>query len=148
MVDGGRIGPPVMNHEPSTMAPMVDRERRDGMDRVEQMPVYQLFFGLAIDVERTTRSLRADFQWLRIQVLKSSESVCANMVEGFYAQYSTEYLQALYRCRREARETVTHLRYAMAVGQMAEAVGSSLLARYDDGLRQLASLIGSIERKI
>jgi four helix bundle protein len=70
---------------------------------VEQTPVYQLFFAMAIELERVTRGIPTDFRWLRNQFLRSSESVCANMAEGFYSQYSTEYLQSLYRCRKEAR---------------------------------------------
>ena len=73
------------------------------INRVEEMPVYQMFYNIALEVEEITRDYRSDFHWLRIQVLKSSESVCANMMEGFYTQYSTEYLHSLFYCRREAR---------------------------------------------
>ena len=80
---------------------------------VDEMPVYQALFKLATGVERATRKYGLEFRWLRIQSVRSSESVCANLTEGFYSQYSTEYLQALYRSRREARETMTHLLYAV-----------------------------------
>ena len=56
------------------------------IERVEDMPVYQLFFALAQEVEQATRDFGPDFRWLRVQVLRSSESVCANLTEGFYAQ--------------------------------------------------------------
>jgi four helix bundle protein len=118
------------------------------IERVEQMPVYQLFYALALDMEKETRNVGGDFRWLRIQSLRSSESVCANMTEGFYAQYSTEYLQALYRCRREARETMTHLHYAIDAHQVKETEGKDILARYEEATQQLARLITSIERKI
>jgi four helix bundle protein len=92
--------------------------------RVEDMPIFQTFLGLARDVEKKSRLFTSDLRWLRTQVLRSSESVCANMTEGFYSQYSTEYLQALYRCRREGRETMTHLHYAVGVKQLSpEQVG-------------------------
>jgi len=118
------------------------------IERVEEMPVHQLFYALALDVEKLTRHFPSDFRWLRVQALKSSESVCANMTEGFYSQYSTEYLQALYRCRREGRETMTHTQYARDGEQLAEKDAGDLLARYDEALKQLANLIASIERKI
>jgi four helix bundle protein len=118
------------------------------IESVEDLEVYQTFFELALQVETTTKGCNGDFRWLRVQALRSSESVCANLTEGFYTQYSTEYLQALYRCRREARETMTHLRYAMKVGQMSDKIGSGLLQRYDDALKRLSSLILSIERKM
>ena len=116
--------------------------------QVSEMPVYQLFHQVALLVEQQTRNLGPDFRWLRNQVLRSSESVCANMTEGFYTQYSTEYLQALFRCRREAQETLTHLRYGHDVQQLSAEVFQQLEDKIQDGLRQLSALISSIERKI
>ncbi len=70
------------------------------------------------------------------------------MTEGFYAQDSTEYLQSLFRCRREARETITHLNYARDVTALEKTVAESLLSQYEAALCQLSSLIASIENKI
>ena len=112
------------------------------------MPVFQACFALALSIEKDSRSFAIDFKWLRVQVQRSSESVCANMAEGFYSQYSTEYLQALYRCRREGRETMTHVRYAMSIKQLLGEKGLALTEGYDNALTQLANLIASIERKI
>jgi len=58
---------------------------------VEDMPVYRLFYSLAVDVEVATRDYGPDFRWLREQSLRASESAPSNMSEGFYSQYSTEY---------------------------------------------------------
>ena len=118
------------------------------IERVEDMPVYQLFYRLALDVERATRAFPPEFRWLRVQLLRASESVPANMTEGFYAQYSTEYLHALYTCRREARETMTHLTYARDVTLIDVKTSENLLQSYESGTKQLGSLVISIERKI
>jgi four helix bundle protein len=115
---------------------------------VEQMPVFQSFAQLALGVEKDTRGFGPDFRWLRVQCLRSSESVCANMAEGFYSQYSTEYLQGLYRSRREARETVYHVRYALGVGQLENDTARELISAYEAACVQLANVITSIERKI
>ena len=120
----------------------------DKIQTVEQMPVYQAFLALALEVEKATRHCGPDFRWLRVQMLRSSESVCANMSEGFYSQYSTEYLQALYRCRREARETVTHLQYAASIQAVPAETVMNIQTRYEEALRQLANLMASIDRKI
>ncbi|MBU1692774.1 MAG: four helix bundle protein [Verrucomicrobia bacterium] len=114
---------------------------------VEDMPVYRAFYELALKVERISRKYGSDFRWLRNQSLRSSESVCANLTEGFYSQYSTEYVQALHRGRREARETVTHLRYGTDAGQLLHAEAEGLFKDYESALRQLSGLIASIERK-
>ncbi|MBI5853932.1 MAG: four helix bundle protein, partial [Nitrospirae bacterium] len=121
---------------------------RQRIEQVGDLLVYRTFLDLALEVEKVTRGFGPDFRWLRVQSLRSSESACANLPEGFYSQYSTEYLQALYRVRREARETMTHLDYGAKVNQLPETIVSGLLARYTDGLRQLGKLISSIEFKI
>lgn len=112
------------------------------------MPVYQAFLDLALDIEKTSRDCGPDFRWLRVQMLRSSESVCANMAKGFYAQYSTEYVHALYRCRREARETMTHISYAQSMGQISKSIAGGLEIQYQEALKQLANVTASIERKI
>ncbi len=115
---------------------------------VEQMPIHRLFEDLAFRVEESTRRFGPEFRWLRVQVLRSSESVCANLAEGFYAQYSTEYAQSLHRCRREARESIAHIRYAKGVGQLDETLSDSIISSYVSALVQLARLISAIEKKI
>jgi len=123
-------------------------EQAPKITRVEDMRVFRESAELAFELERQSRGFGRDFRWLRTQILKSSESVPTNMTEGFYAQYSTEYLQALYRCRREGRETQWHLRYAERVGQMTTALAQQFIDRYEAVLKQINSLIASIERKI
>lgn len=54
------------------------------IESVEDLEVYQTFFDLALQVETTTKGCNGDFRWLRVQALRSSESVCANLTEGFY----------------------------------------------------------------
>jgi len=115
---------------------------------VEQMPVYQCFAELALRLEVDTRKYGPDFRWLRIQCLRSSESVCADMTKGFYSQYSAEYLQGLHRSRREARETIYHIRYAMGSGQLDDQIARGLISDYEAACVQPANLIASIERKI
>ncbi|MDN5940885.1 MAG: hypothetical protein L0H94_03290 [Nitrospira sp.] len=54
----------------------------------------------------------------------------------------------MHRCRREGRETITHVRYAMTIKQLSGEKGLALIEGYDNALTQLANLIASIERKI
>ena len=115
---------------------------------VDEMPVYRLLYDLALRIERESRGFPADFRWLRIQAMRSSESAFTDMREGFYSQYSTEYLQSLYRSRREAEETVGHVNYARDVRVVAAEVAEQFVVDYKDALGQTAGLIASIERKI
>lgn len=115
---------------------------------VEDMPVYRLLYDLALRIEKVTRDFPGDFKWLRNQVLRSSESAFANMREGFYSQYSTEYLQSIYRSRREAEESVGHLNYARDAGILSPECVNSIITTYRDAMGQTIGLISSIERKI
>jgi four helix bundle protein len=125
-----------------------DQTAREVVNSVEDLRVFRGLRDLALEIEEATRGFTYEFRWLRIQMLWSSESVIANMTEGFYSQYSTEYLQCLFRSRREARETLTHAGYAVKVGQMANDRVAALEERYEIALKQLAVLISSIEAKI
>lgn len=130
---------------------MVDEENTselNGIWRVEDMPVYVRFYELALRIVDSTRDFPAVFTWLRIQSLKSSESVIANMSEGFYSQYSTEYLQCLYRCRREARETMTHVNYAGDAKLLSRSTVNERRDGYEKALEELSRLVASIERKV
>ena len=124
------------------------RRRSRQVKRPEDMPVFEALYHLALDVERLTRSFGRVFQWLRSQVNRAAEATPANIAEGFYAQYSTEYLHSLYRARREAREATVHLRYAADVGAGDPSTTQRLLVRYEEALRQLNAVIAAVERKI
>jgi hypothetical protein len=54
----------------------------------------------------------------------------------------------LYRCRREARETLPHLHYAGDTGNLAAPLLCELQDKGEDGLHQLAAVVASIEQKI
>ena len=101
------------------------------IEKVEDMPVYQKLYGLAIQLEAMTRGFQQDFRWLRNQILRASES-----------------LQSLFRCRREAREVMTHLRYAIDVSLLNKPLTDTVLNEYEESMRQLGALIASIEEKI
>lgn len=116
--------------------------------QVEDMPVYQRFYQLAVRTADCTRDDPADFKWLRIQSLRPSQSVPANMTEGFYSQYSTEYLQCLFRCRREARETMTHIKCAGDVLLLTSTTVKDILDNYENALEELSRLIAGIEQKV
>jgi four helix bundle protein len=81
-------------------------------------------------------------------MLRSSESTCANLTEGFYAQYSTEFLQSLYRVLREARETILHLRCARDAGVLSGDAAEQLELRYETVGPMIGGLVSAIERKI
>lgn len=51
------------------------------IERVEDMPIFQCFYELALTIEKNSRAFTSDFRWLRLQMLRSSESVCANMTK-------------------------------------------------------------------
>jgi four helix bundle protein len=116
--------------------------------RVEDMPVFQDFYRISLAVESASKGFPSEFRWLRSQVLRSSESVCANMAEGFYSQYTTEYVQCLYRCRREARESLVHLSYATDTGLISRESLAVFTQDFESALQQLGAVVRSLEQKM
>ena len=54
----------------------------------------------------------------------------------------------MYRCRREARETLTHIAYAADTGQLDKTVSEGLVSEYETALKLLSGLISSVQRKM
>lgn len=127
---------------------MFQMEEKSQILRVEDMPVFRLAYELLRRLEKASRSFPREFHWLRSQLLRAAESVPANLTEGCYAQYSTEYLQSLFRCRREGREALLHLRFAADTGLIGPDVRETLVSEYEGCLHQLNHVIRSIESKI
>lgn len=79
--------------------------------------------------------------------MKSSESVAANIAEGFESQHPKEYMRALYIARREAVETKVHLTYAREAEVIEPDLCAKVTAEYDRVGQMLWGLIRSLGRR-
>ena len=114
---------------------------------IVDLSVYQGFHQLSLDVERKTRGFHHTFRWLRHELVKSAESVCAYLSDHESVEYSASFLKCLYQARHEARQAMALLNQAHGTGLIGGEIDSTLIA-YEDGLRRLNSLIIEVEEKI
>ena len=114
---------------------------------IVDLSVYQEFHQLALDVERKTRGFHHTFRWLRHEMVKSAECVCAYLSDHDYIEYSASFLKDLYQTRHEARQVMALLNQAQGTGLMSEGI-EGMLAAYEDGLRRLNHLIMEVEEKM
>ncbi len=117
------------------------------IERVEDLPVYQTFRGLADEVERASREYGASHRWLRNQTVKAAESVCAHLTDQPYVEYTSACLKSLYRCRSEVRAVLSHLQGACEAGLSGAAV-ENFAARYEKALGDLGKLIERVEKAV
>ncbi|MDA2932713.1 four helix bundle protein [Acidobacteria bacterium AH-259-D05] len=114
---------------------------------IEDLEVYKLAYQLAVRILHLTEKWPSRFGWLANQIMRSSESVPANIAEGFESQYPKEYLRALYVARREAAETKVHLKYAVDASLTSADDCKLLCGEYDRIGQMLWGLIQSISRR-
>jgi len=110
--------------------------------------VFNLAYELAVRILHLTESWSCRFDWLAEQIMRSSESVAANIAEGFESQHPKEYLRSLYIARREAGETKVHLRYAHDAGLTSADECDGLCRDYDRVGQMLWGLIRSLGSRV
>lgn len=115
---------------------------------VEDLDVFNLAYDLAVRIRHLTENWPRRFWWLADQVMRSSESVPANIAEGFESQHPKEYLRSVYVARREAGETKVHLKYASDAGLITTDECEALCGEYDRVGQMLWGLIRSISKRV
>lgn len=83
--------------------------------RVEDLDVYRRLFNLHIEVHNLTLTFpKFELYELGSQLRRSSNSILANLAEGFSNKHTKIYLEGISRGQAELRETVHHLRWLIA----------------------------------
>jgi four helix bundle protein len=82
------------------------------------------------------------------QLRRSSNSIAANIAEGWNNKHSNVYLEGLNRALGEMRETRHRIRIAFRKGHLSEGVVERLLGRYEECGKMLRGLEQSVERSI
>jgi four helix bundle protein len=114
---------------------------------VSDLDVFNIAYAQAVRVMHLTESWPRRFGWLAAQMMRSSESVAANIAEGFESQHPKEYMRSLYIARREAGETKVHLTYARDAAMVSPDLCEEFVSEYDRIGRMLWGLIGSLVRR-
>jgi four helix bundle protein len=114
---------------------------REPIRRVEDLDVYRKLVILHLEVHALTMNFpRYELHELGSQLRRSSNSVAANLAEGWNNKHRSIYLEAINRAIGELRETRHHLAMAFHKGHCSENIYGSLTTRYEECARMLAGL--------
>ena len=115
----------------------------------EDLDVYKKLVELHLEIHELTLTFpKYEMYELGSQVRRSSNSIAANIAEGWNNKHSNMYLEGINRALGEMRETRHHIQMAFRKGHLSKDVADALLGRYDQCGKMLRGLEQSIERSI
>lgn len=111
--------------------------------RHQELKVYQTAFDCAMQVFHVAATFPADERTLlRLQILRSSRSVCANVAEAWQKRrYKGAFVAKLNDAEAEAAETQTWLEFAVLCDYVEAETGQALYQEYTEILAALGRLI-------
>jgi four helix bundle protein len=113
----------------------------------QEMPVWQLAFRLSEDVFAISSKLpRSEDYGLTSQIRRSSNSVSANIAEGFGRRGNKEKSHFYIIARGSAFETQNHLIYGNSVGYFKSEKTKELTEKYNKMIHDLNKIIKSISQ--
>lgn len=111
------------------------------------MPVWQNAHKLATEVYTLTINLpKSEDYSLTSQIRRSSNSIPANIAEGFGRKTIKDKVNFYVISRGSAFETQNHLIYGNAVGYFASANTDQLLGQYDNLIFEINKIISSLSQ--
>lgn len=115
----------------------------------EDLDVYKRLVELHLQVHRITMDFPAyEMYELGSQIRRSSNSIPANLAEGWNNKHSNVYLESINRALGELRETCHHLTMAFRKGHLSQDTHESRRKQYDECGKMLRSLGRSVERAV
>ena len=111
----------------------------------EELPVWVKAHTISVKVFQMTRDLprREDYA-LTAQICRSSNSVTANIAEGFGRKTKSDKSNFYTFARGSAFETQSHLLYGRAIGYFSEALVLRLINDYELVIKELNSIMKSL----
>ncbi|MDQ6892675.1 MAG: four helix bundle protein [Acidobacteriota bacterium] len=121
---------------------------RPPIQRYQDLAVYQRALELHLQVNRLTlRFPKFETYELGSQLRRSSNSVPANLAEGWNNRHVAMYLEGINRAFGELRETTHHLWVACQKGYLTRLEFDSLEAGYEQCSRMLRGLERALKRR-
>ncbi|MCK6561413.1 four helix bundle protein [candidate division KSB1 bacterium] len=118
------------------------------VNRFEDLQCYQKSLELHLEIHELTLSFpKFEMYELGSQLRRSSNSIPANIAEGWNNKHHNIYLEGLNRALGELRETQHHLHVARRKGYITQEKFEALLARYNECGRMLKGLERALENK-
>jgi len=113
----------------------------------EDLEVYQESLQLHLEVhELTMKFPKFELYELGSQLRRSSNSIPANIAEGWNNRHINMYLEGINRALGELRETQHHVHVCSKKAYISEQVYESLKERYNECGRMLKGLERSLEK--
>ena len=107
----------------------------------EDLDVYRRLVELHLEVHaETMRFPKYELYELGSQLRRSSNSIAANLAEGWNNKHTNMYLEGINRALGELRETKHHLAMAFRKGHLTDAAHRDLSSRYDECAKMLTGL--------
>ncbi len=114
----------------------------------EDLEVYQKLCKLHLDIHKLTLAFpKFELHELGSQLRRSSNSIPANLAEGWNNKHINLYLEGINRALGELRETAHHLTIAFKKNYLTKELYTDYIARYDECGRMLKGLERSLERQ-
>jgi len=103
----------------------------DKIKSFEDLEIWRLSHSLTLDIYKLVKSFPSEERYILIQqLLKSAQSVPANIAEGMGKYSKKEFLQFLIIARGSAEETKYHLILAKDLGYIEESLFKRLKEDY------------------
>jgi four helix bundle protein len=119
---------------------------KKAVNSYEDLDVYQKLFELHLEVHQMTLLFPAFERFeLGSQLRRSSNSIGANLAEGWNNKHVNVYIEGINRALGELRETRHHLTVAFRKDYLSKSAFEKLLGRYDECGRMLRGLERSME---
>ena len=113
----------------------------------EKLVVWQKSIDLADAIYEVTKSFpRKESHILLPQLLRSSNSIPANIAEGSFRRSKKEFIQFLYIAKGSLGETVTYLELALRQKYLDKTVYEDLISKSKEVLTLLVALIKSFAK--
>lgn len=113
----------------------------------ENLEVYRKLFQLHLEVNTLTLTFpKFEMYELGSQLRRSSNSITANLAEGWNNRHVKIYLEGINRAFGELRETTHHLSVAFKRGYLDSNAFESITERYKECGRMLRGLEKSLQR--
>ena len=119
------------------------------IQNVEDLEVYKKLCDLVIEIHDIVLTFpKFEFYELGSQLRRSSNSVPANLAEGFNNKHINIYLEGISRGQGEIRETKHHIKIAFRKGYFTKEKFEDLILKYEECSKMLRGLEKSLVKYI
>jgi len=113
----------------------------------EDLDVYQKLCDLHLEINKLSLSFpKFELHELGSQVRRSSNSIAANIAEGWKNKHINIYLEGINRAQSELQETKHHLYVTCQKRHLSEEAYKTYLERYSECGRMLRGLARSLQK--